>query len=649
MKKKIKIFIIIIILLTALGQITFTQETDESNSENSTIIDGTWTVLVHLSTDFMTDSRWANYFKTIESIERMDYNNRIKIVLMVDYYGPIPDYEDGYYFITGADDIKGDIVVKKGEINSGDPKEVMDFIDWAVLNYPSDNYLYMTHAHGGGFKDDLAFDIRRDDTLTYKDIEKYTGYLKSKIGKKIDLYYMKSCSMGGIELAYEIKNNANYLLFSEPDLPIEDHGSYEALEVIVNQSETTAKNLGISFTDSAYDCFTTTKAQRDFILALINLNKIDDLYKSIDNYAINTVQFIKEQSVYSIFNDIASDSFYPGEEFCIDIGSYFENVINSNDINYDIKNNAQNVLNELNACVEYRKDFGYPTLCGMYIFHNIYQKENYSSTIYRDKLTFSNNKWIDYVELLDNYYNNLSINPDQYESDNTPETAKNIEITDTQQVRNIHSKKDVDFICFEAKKNQNYVLSLDSKKDKYGNNYIQEIELIFNYLENNEYHQEIYFYENQESMFFSDYDTTCYIKVYLSKKSNISNCSYNISIKEFKGQDQYEYGYDYDFEGAQEITVNNSPQLHTFHDYWDKDNLYFIANSDKEYLIECKSIEKNLLTMFLYEEGNTKDYIAFGYIGKPIRFICEEGKKYYIKIELFKNKIEEYTIQIKTE
>ena len=39
-----------------------------------------------------------------------------------------------------------------GEANMGDPQTVVDFANWAIHNYPADNYCFIFCGHGYGWK-----------------------------------------------------------------------------------------------------------------------------------------------------------------------------------------------------------------------------------------------------------------------------------------------------------------------------------------------------------------------------------------------------------------------------------------------------------------------------------------------------------------
>ena len=89
--------------------------------------------------------------------------------------------------------------------------------------------------------------------------------------------------MGGVELAYEVRNNVDYLLFSEELYPA-DYWSYEALSAITADPTITGADLGQAFCDDAYDYFTDPSTERDFTLSIIDLSAMDTLYNSINSF-----------------------------------------------------------------------------------------------------------------------------------------------------------------------------------------------------------------------------------------------------------------------------------------------------------------------------------------------------------------------------
>lgn len=121
-----------------------------------------------------------------------------------------------YYLTQGPQDhkISSPVVDNLGNFNMADPKSLTDFIVWGTKNFPSDHLAVMLGSHGGGtmgaVADDgsHAFMSPQQIKQAFADAEKITG-------KKVDILGFDCCLMANTEVAYELKDVADYIVASE--------------------------------------------------------------------------------------------------------------------------------------------------------------------------------------------------------------------------------------------------------------------------------------------------------------------------------------------------------------------------------------------------------------------------------------------------
>ncbi|MBN2440818.1 MAG: hypothetical protein JXJ04_05715 [Spirochaetales bacterium] len=106
------------------------------------------------------------------------------------------------------------------ELNMGDPGVCSDFIDFCKSNYPAPNYFLVFWNHGSGWmkkstgtveepQKAVCFDETDEDALYTKEIG------DSIEGKGITVVGFDVCNAGMLEVAYEIRNDASYMIASE--------------------------------------------------------------------------------------------------------------------------------------------------------------------------------------------------------------------------------------------------------------------------------------------------------------------------------------------------------------------------------------------------------------------------------------------------
>jgi len=621
-----------------------------------------WTVLVHFAVDNNIDYEFessngivSNYLATLETIEAGDTYNNIDIIVLMDCYnedtqgtGYATIFQDGYYHLTGGN-FSDDLDVTITEVNSGSTSDAESFMDWVITNYPADHYMYSIFNHGGGFDDTntagtygIGFDDSNDDALSHYELNLVTSYLKGLIGKNIDLFFPYACLMGGVELAYEIRNNIDYLLFSEELYPAEKW-SYEALSSITSNPAITGEEIGTAFCDSAYTYFTTV-VPRDFTLSLIDLSAIDALSNSINTYAQTAESSIGSSStIASYYNTAAEDTFsmysMAGVEwYYMDLGDYLSNVIANPNISSTVKSAASNVNNALNNAVLYKQQSGYPDATGMTIFHNIWNSTyQYPVVTYQNILGFGSNNWVDYLSTMEN----LTIVPtgDSYEPDDSFTDASPITIDGAAQDHTIHIPGDQDYIQFNLTAGTWYKIET---YDNGGTSMDTEL-----YLYDSTY-SDIGYNDDSNGVYsaitYSCTNTGPYYAMVIGYDDTETG-DYAIHVQTTTPVSSDSYEQDDSFVDATPITVDGAAQDHTLHSTDDIDTLYFNAISSQTYTIQATA-SGDILNIYLFEDGDYINSIGYGYVGSNIHFSCTSTGIYYIEIDSYGGGVGNYTIEV---
>ena len=456
-----------------------------------------WTILIHFAVDNNIDTDFeanygiiSNYLSTLENIKALDVGNNIEILVLMDCYNNIR-FKDGYYRLTGGSFKNDRLTPIITEVNSGSVSQIEAFMDWVITNYPGNHYMYSIFNHGSGFSNNsstgelggnynkeklygIGFDDSQNDSLSHDEIGTILNYLKNNklSGNNLDIFYVYACLMGGIELAYEIKDYANYLLCSEDSFPA-DYWSYDALGSIVANLTISAEDLGIAFCDSAYNYFSNLSIPRGFTLSLIDLtnNNIDNLYDSINTFAGLACDHINNATDASFYNKAANDAYIMDIPYYIDLGKYLDNIQAEDTANIpqNIQDAAEAAETNLNTCVAYSREYGFPDASGLTIYHNLWNAfYDFPYNIYETNLNldFASNDWIDYIKELKDLEPSYS-NPgaDAYESDDDPPSSKTIIINGANQHRSFHDVGDYDFISVDFQNGETYKIETYKETD----------------------------------------------------------------------------------------------------------------------------------------------------------------------------------------
>ena len=228
------------------------------------------------------------------------------------------------YYLRKGGTVAKDAVASLGQINTGDPKNLLDFIRWGVKQYPAERCGLVLWNHGQGWDDtDLFAEDRhrglrrlatgsvrhalfhapvrtmlkkavRDvetrailidegakDFLDNIEMKKVLTQAASLLGKKLDVLGMDACLMSMAEVGYQIRQCAAFTVGSEETEPSEGWPYDLILSELVKHPSMTGKDLGAVIVDkylASYSDDAVTQSACD-------LSKADVLASSIEGLA----------------------------------------------------------------------------------------------------------------------------------------------------------------------------------------------------------------------------------------------------------------------------------------------------------------------------------------------------------------------------
>ncbi|MFQ5865941.1 MAG: clostripain-related cysteine peptidase [bacterium] len=246
------------------GLISVTVSGRTGKSRNSFIVVGPstskWTFMVYLDGDNNLESAGIDDFLEMAAVGSSD---EVNIVVQMDR---APGHDDTYgdwtgtkrFLIQNGDTPSVAAVQNLGEENMGDPAVLQDFVEWAVATYPADHYALSIWDHGGGWRvlrekmieevravtsrgepdwgiaRAVAWDDTDGDKLYLREVQQALEAAKPRILDrsgtlvKLDVVGFDACLMGMVEVAYALRNVANYVVGSE-DLEPGDGWPYDTI------------------------------------------------------------------------------------------------------------------------------------------------------------------------------------------------------------------------------------------------------------------------------------------------------------------------------------------------------------------------------------------------------------------------------------
>jgi hypothetical protein len=239
-----------------------------------------WTFMVYMAGDNNLD---PDGVKDLKEMKKVGSTNDVNVIAQFDR---ATGHAAKRYYLRKGGKVTADVVASLGKINTGDPKNLMDFIKWGVKNYPADRYALVLWNHGQGWDDtDIYADerhrrlrrlaggrirhalfhapVRRilkraigdsearailldDDAKDFLDnieMKKVLASTAKLLKRKLDILGMDACLMSMAEVGYQIHESALFTVGSEQTEPLEGWPYDTILAELVKNPAMAAKDL----------------------------------------------------------------------------------------------------------------------------------------------------------------------------------------------------------------------------------------------------------------------------------------------------------------------------------------------------------------------------------------------------------------------
>lgn len=215
-----------------------------------------WTVMVYMAGDNNLD---PDGVKDLKEMKKVGSTDQLNIVAQFDRAA---GHVARRYYLRKGGIVTGDAVASLGDVNTGDPANLSDFINWGIKTYPAEHYLLVLWNHGQGWDDtDIYADersralrrlasgrvrhalfhtpVRRTleqagkeplaraillddgakDFLDNLEMKKVLAGMAKTLKRKLDILGMDACLMSMAEVGYQVSGSVAYTVGSEQTEP----------------------------------------------------------------------------------------------------------------------------------------------------------------------------------------------------------------------------------------------------------------------------------------------------------------------------------------------------------------------------------------------------------------------------------------------
>ncbi|HOS96485.1 MAG TPA: clostripain-related cysteine peptidase [Deltaproteobacteria bacterium] len=242
----------------------------EEGSSPDAAPEARWTVMVYMAGD--SDISGAA-FSDINEMEQVGSTADVNVVVQVEFSNqltPLYPWDTLRGRVTRDDDPYsiGSDLTRMANLDMTAPGTLSGFIQWAAGTYPAERYALVLWSHGLGWKGQdkgMFVDETTAGTGSMMSLSAMAGALRQG-GVVFDVIDFDSCLMGMYEVAYEVRDAAEYITFSEAPFPVfgdpygtilgplaqdPDMGALELARLIPAACDDRFGVMGIPFTKSA--------------------------------------------------------------------------------------------------------------------------------------------------------------------------------------------------------------------------------------------------------------------------------------------------------------------------------------------------------------------------------------------------------------
>jgi hypothetical protein len=303
-----------------------------------------WTILGYFDGNNLQDldsvTSGSYVIQDVQEMEQVGSTKDVQVIVMVGSIkteGNCNYYLIEKYLAEPADSISSKVLDSLGKKDMSDPQTLRDFIQYGVKQYSAQHYMLIINDHGSGWKG-VCSDEQNGDGKTMSLPELSTALS----GSKFDIIVFNAPSMSLLEVAYQLKDKANYLVASQSKFPMQNIlSSAKWLPGLIDNPDLSPRTLATTMVDSI--SYTVKNKFKYNHIAAINLSKVDLLASKVA--ALGNSLTMKAGAYWNEVFDAFNEAHFPvyNDSAITDLREFAKKIQNSSNLDSAIINDAQAV------------------------------------------------------------------------------------------------------------------------------------------------------------------------------------------------------------------------------------------------------------------------------------------------------------------
>jgi len=302
-----------------------------------------WTFMTYMAGD---SDLWEEAYDDINEMEDVGSTDDLNIIVLFDadgghntkpndsnlyrvtydkYLPLAPDWYDRTAPKSPIVDTLGEVVplYPNNEVDMSNPETLIKFINFTVTHYPAKHYFLDLWDHGDGLQTCRDY----GQYLTISELDYALNESLKNVGlDKFDVIAFDSCLMGRVEIAYQMINYADIVIFSEKNNPSDGMPYDEILAALKENTSMSKENLSKIVVKEFQESYVNV-CDKSVTFSAINTSYLPQLADCIDRLAehlISLLPHFKTEIAYA-YNSVET---YEGKRFA-DLYHFAELLSNS--------------------------------------------------------------------------------------------------------------------------------------------------------------------------------------------------------------------------------------------------------------------------------------------------------------------------------
>jgi hypothetical protein len=359
-----------------------------------------WTILGYFDGNNPQDQAPDGHsyvIKDAQEMEKADSTQEIQVVVML---GSVKTEGNcKYYHIQNhpdeqPDEISSEVLSDVGNADMSFSSTLRDFVSYGKDKYPAEHYLLIINDHAAGWKGLCSDAVNGGGG--WMSLSDFSSALS---GYNFDIIWFYTPSLAIAEVAYQIKDQANYMIASQFKwYPDNIMGAAVWLSYLTENPNTEVREFARRIpqaVDSAAYLISPTKL---FHTATINLSKVSTLASDVSNLASSLIDHTGSNwdKVWSAWE--ISHNYDDCDSLSPDLREFARQIQNQTALDSTIKNRALLVENSVNTAVIAQNSFPEYNALGGISIHFPWDQTGYDSTDY-SQLNFGTTGWDEFLSV----------------------------------------------------------------------------------------------------------------------------------------------------------------------------------------------------------------------------------------------------------